>query len=269
MSKELIKVIYELEELDFYYPEINKFRWAVTEFSNACILRMNNREDILDLYKAVSLFETSLTILKSIIEPSGNKLIEKLNVQYSTNDILENYFGDFLSILDSSLAALSNNIGDSLVKIDNSYLATASIQLAREKLTGAMTDLIISPLVKSLAVFRDFMIKNRERIDCGKIGMEGGAIDLKDFFEYILLREVFISAKIKGAPSRLKSALSSGRSGASFYEKNIIKQGESKNRTEDTRKRDVPPDTDNIDFFGSLTENEEEEDEEGGEDGLD
>ncbi|MBU0959508.1 MAG: hypothetical protein KKB31_06185, partial [Nanoarchaeota archaeon] len=119
-----------------------------------------------------------------------------------------------------------------------------------------------------LAVFRDFMIKNRERIDCGKIGMEGGAIDLKDFFEYILLREVFISAKIKGAPSRLKSALSSGRSGASFYEKNIIKKGESKNRTEDTRKRDVPPDTDNIDFFGSLTE-DEEGDEEGGEDGLD
>ena len=58
-----------------------------------------------------------------------------------------------------------------------------------------MNTLVVNPLSKSIM---DYKIMSR-KLDKGE--------NRKEHFEYILFREVFISAKIKGSQERLKMAI--------------------------------------------------------------
>ena len=230
MRNDLAKIKIEIEKVNININLMNILSLC-NGIYNLCIYRREEiSKTINKLLRAKTNFEVALTLIKGIIEPNENKLIDEINLEYSSHNVLDEYFNNFLSILDVE----QKNIQDS-IKVnrimggvdDNKILIINSF---REKIIDYTDTLLVIPLLKSLITFNKYS------------SVAKGNHDPLNVFEYILFRELFISAKIKGSSTRQKVSLSTASIGSTFHETNITKVGRGSRQGLQAREnRDVTP----------------------------
>jgi len=209
MRRELTNLQIDLESLEELDTDLMKIAMYSKKFINLSMPRKSLMEEIFHLMEAKTCLETSITILKSMIESNENKLIEKVNTRYYSYDILEQYFDNFMSILDAEMKDLNSLISRYRNTIAKEPDLTVNIKSFREKLVNYMTNLIILPLINATIIY-----KKLDKTNCE---------DPKERFQYILFREVYISAKIKGSQMRQKVSVATQASNATFQTTNITK----------------------------------------------
>lgn len=201
----------EFWNLDSLIDSINKFR-------NCLLPASEHLEEVFDLFRARTYFESCLSIIKSIINPEKNTLIENLKTNhesfqfYNASQILEKFFDNFMSILDKEFEDFYQLDNQGYKKVDP--YVPVQVRSVREKLKDYMNSLILFPLQKSFQVYSTLQTEKT-----------------KEVFEYILFREVLIASSIKGSEMRQKLIMSGG-GGASFHETNIIKSPRSRSKSE-------------------------------------
>lgn len=206
--------------------EINLFNLVTYsgKFYNCCIFTGRGK-DIFKLYEARRWFESCLTIMKDLIEPSNNELIEVHAENHFIS--IEEYFDNLLSITDSELTELKINNKTIRKNFVPGEVIDIHLKYIKEKLMDYMENLVIMPLLKSLTEYRDYSTKIKE-LPKIKVQRDGKDIERtvtkKQIFEYLLFRNMFISSRLRGSPMRQRISVSSGL-GISINEKNIYKTG--------------------------------------------
>ena len=199
----------ELTNSEGIWLDLNYLVNSSNQFYNLCLKRTEEEKAILNLFEARMNLESCLTFLKEIIEVHENKLIQKINESHPILDLMDNYYENLFAILDLEEQKLRDYLTESK-KLFNPFLITVSIKSFKERLLGYMSDLVLFPLLNAVTKYKNIINFTEER---------------KVVFEYILFREVYISAKIKGSQARQKLAMASHTLGARFSETNIIKSG--------------------------------------------
>lgn len=224
----------KLEEIDEIYLDVSKIVHVANKFFNLCVEIQDQNKAILNLFEAKTYFEVCITVLKSIIE-QDNLRIEKVNEKHSSLDVLEKYIENFMAILDARQEKLYSSVKQSRDSggIVTTFTVNISVKSFRETLVDFMNDLVILPLINATKKYRivSFELEESKR---------------KEAFEYLLFREIVISAKIKGSTTRQKLTLASDSFGSHFHETNITKVGKSRNQQ--SQELIVPDDVD--DFAG-------------------
>ena len=148
-----------------------------------------------------------------------------------------------MSVLDLEQTKLEDDVKESK-KIINAFIIQVGIKNFREKLKDYMENLVVSPLFNAFLTYKN--LKNLK------------SENKKEIFEYILFREVFISAKIKGSETRQKLKASARSMGSSFHETNVIKQGRSKSGLTESTQDITPKEIEQFpDLFEDFMEGEE------------
>ena len=226
--------IKSIEEMDY---DMDNLILNVRRFYNMTIERSNSETSIIDLFEARTYFETCVTIIKSLIDPGDNELIDMVNTSTAFIKDIDIYFDNLLAILDVQQKDIQNEIKQVNAKLVDAFYIKLAIKGFREKIVDYMNNLILMPFMNSLNNYKKYeSIIKTGRI---KIGEDEYEITKKKIFEYILFTEIFKSAKLKGSPVRQKVSASSGLS-SSFHETNIIKPGKSK-PMETISQADNPP----------------------------
>jgi len=211
MRIQWIKANSHLEDIKDLNLELSRIRSTVNHFYNLVIENNKLEKNILKVFEAKACFETALTMVKGLIEPETNDMIDKLNKdQMNMNyDKIKDYFDNLLAILDKEGESLKTQVSVSNGKIQPSYMARVYLTSYREKLKDYMSNLIVYPFINASRYYKILDKKIKEDESRIKI------------FEYLLFREVFISAKIKGSSIRHKSGSAIGN--ATFHETNAYK----------------------------------------------
>mgnify|MGYP001579733563 CR=1 FL=1 len=253
--------------------EINKFEDITTDLDklenyankiySRCVLRRDNREDVMNILEAISHLEGCISTMKSIIDPDGNPLIDLFNTRHIYGDLLEEYISNMMAIIDLKSQEIKRNIRESEERIITTYVVTITVKMLSENIRNHLEDLILSPLMNAIRDYKKYQIYFDDKTDSPfrriKKGME---FTKQDLFEYLLFREVFIAVKIKGSTLRQKVATSMSATAPSFHETKIIKPLRQTARSqqikrEETEKRgfyELPPD---IRDFKELYDGEE------------
>lgn len=228
----------ELIELEDIWDNINNINSLHKELFTSCINKKNLEKNLKDLFESKTLLESSITELKFILERE-NQLIDEVNEMHSSLDILEKYFDNLFSVLDTmedKLKTIVKDSDDGYIK--NKWIVEASIKSLRERFIGYMNDLIIKPLsnalTKYISIDKNIQIKKGEEII---------KLEKKEIFQYILFKEVWTSCKIKGSSERKKSLVSSNLTSATFEEKNITTN---RRRKEEPERIQEPPEIDDF-----------------------
>jgi hypothetical protein len=212
------------------------------EFDSCCIIRYDDK-DLAKVIEARTHLETTITILKRIIEPEENKLINTINNSYHSHDILEAYLENFLTILDEQF----NKLRESMSRYEqDSLVAKINVKSFRERMIDYMYNLIVHPLVAA-----SYDLKHYK-------GDLHPSITQRELFEYLLFRQFFIAAKIKGSEQRRKVAFSSSDGNVTFTETNILKKGKGKVDNPQMQIR-TPPSLNEEDDFMDFPNFEEEQ----------
>jgi len=239
MRTDWIQIQNNLGDLDYLNLDLDRLYRLAHQFHNLVLPKRNFETEVFHLLEAKSNFETSLTILKGLIEPKDNPLINEINQKNYSSDILEVYFENFMSIIDSDLKLLQ----DSLTRRKGVFeeFNPMIVKKIREQLTENMDNLILYPLMKSYKIFM--------HLDKNSIKNLPEDITPKEVYEYLLFREVFISAKIKGSSMRQKVSVASQSMGATFHETNITKspRGSKVTKLPTNYIDSTPPDLDDLD----------------------
>ncbi|MEK6882588.1 MAG: hypothetical protein AABY22_23405 [Nanoarchaeota archaeon] len=237
----------KLIDMEDIAMDLTQLDFLVNKFSNLIIPKKEEQKSVLSLLEARTFFESCLTIIKGIIEPNDNPLIEKINEKYYTHDALGKYFDIFLTILDYEQKILQDYVTESR-KLISPIIIQVAITAFREKLIDYMGNIIVSPLYNAVMEYENNLSN-----------LEKEKIDKKKSFEYMLFRQVFISAKMKGSQDRQKAIMSGRNMGSTFKETNITKIGSGKDNTQDINEVQIPPSLESFKDPFILDENEEEE----------
>lgn len=241
-----IQIQSDLEGLDYLNIDIDRLCRLAHQFYNLILPKKHFATEVFHILEAKSNFETSLTIIKCLIEPKDNPLINEINQKHYSSDVLEVYFENFMSIIDSDIKLLQDSLTRRRGIIDE--FNPMIVKKIREQLTENMDNLVLYPLMKAYKNFIHLKdsIKNLPE-----------NITHREIYEYLLFREVFISAKIKGASMRQKVSVASQSVGATFHETNITRSPRaSKNKIQVGYTDSTPPDLDDFDeLFKDDTEN--------------
>lgn len=242
MTENLIDIKIKMDgltELEDIWDIVSNIYSLSQEFFILCVDGENLEENLKDLLELKTILESCLTELKFILE-SDNPLINELNKSHSTLDILERYFDNLFSVLDTmedKLKGIVKDADDRYVK--NQWVVEASIKSLRERFIGYMKDLVNKPLSNAL---RKYVSLKKKDIELRR-GEEIIKLEKKEIFEYILFKEVWTSCKIKGSTERKKALVSGNLTSATFEEKNIINRGR---RREEYEKIQEPPEIDDF-----------------------
>jgi len=248
MRTDWIQIQSDLSDLDYLNLDLDRLYRLAHQFHNLVLPKKHFATEVYHILEAKSNFETSLTILKGLIEPKNNPLINEINHKHYSSDILEVYFENFMSIIDSDLKLLQ----DSLTRRKGVFeeFNPMIVKKIREQLTENMDNLILYPLMKSYKIFLN--------LDANNIRDLPDDITKRDIYEYLLFREVFISAKIKGSSIRQKVSVASQSMNATFHETNITKppRGSKTTKIPINYIDSTPPDLDDLDdLFKDDTQN--------------
>ena len=240
MRSDWIQIQSNLDKLEELNLDLNRLYSHAFKFYNQLMpIRLFSTE-VFHIMEAKSNFETCLTILKGLIEPKDNPLINEINQKHYSFDVLETYFENFLAIIDSDVKLLQDSLTRrrGLIEEFNPMI----VKKIREQLNENMDNLILYPLIKA---HRNFVVLDKESIK--NLPEE---VTLRNVFEYLLFREVFISAKIKGSGVRQRVSIASQMAGATFHETNITKspRGSTKAiKINPALSDSTPPDLDDLD----------------------
>ena len=80
MRSEITFLENEMIELEGIFIDLSRLRRLVNQFYNLCMERTNENKSILNLFTARANFESCITIIKGMIEPSDSKLIILKNI---------------------------------------------------------------------------------------------------------------------------------------------------------------------------------------------
>lgn len=250
MRVRLFEIEKKVEDLEFSSLNLQSLKMSADKFCNCCITKNNNEKDVMHVFEARSHLENCINILKSIIEPSDNILIENINAERDSYDIIEKYLENFFAIIDADSEKLKQDIKMARERFIIDYMAKIGIKSFMEKLKNSMDNLVLLSLENALKNFAEYKIKYRDK----EFTFNGQVIADRLVFEYILFREFFISAKIKGSSARQKVTISSGAGGVSIHETNITKSRK-KPTIQSEEPIESPP---NIEDFSELFGSEEE-----------
>lgn len=221
MRERLLKTCQELEDIPELSLEMSKLKFYSDKFYNACILKNDIKRNLFKLAEAKSHLLSSLNILKNKIESENNELINNFKMQnQNIQKDLDEYFENFLSSIDSNQRQLIKDIQNSDDKLIGGLTVPSSIKNFMEELKDGMENIILYPLMMASRIFSQNDFENDLK-----------SHSKKAIFRFILFRCVLISAKIKGSEKRQKTAISSGSTGATFQEHNIIKPGRIVNKS--------------------------------------
>jgi hypothetical protein len=220
MRIDLSKIETEMEHLQEINLELSKFVFHVKKFSNSCILKNDIKRNIYKLAEAKSHLLSCLTIIKNKIESENNDLINdyKTSNQINQKDI-DDYFDNFLSIIDTNQKQLIKDIQNSEDNIISGLTVQSSIKNFMEELKDGMENVVLYPITSSIRIYTSNNFEDKWK-----------EISKRKLFKFILFRCVLISAKIKGSEKRQKASLSSTAIGSTFHETNIIKPGKNQVR---------------------------------------
>jgi hypothetical protein len=189
--------------------DITELKKNAFSFYSLCILNGHDISlDIKNLVNARRHLETCLTLLKGIIDPKNNQIIDQVNQQVYS-------YRAFLDYLDNANAVLDAMQGHFFKTTTASTPISATPQYYtlvdsfKEKMLDYMNNLVLMPIHLS---YQRFLYTKNIKKD-------------SETYVYLLFREIYSSVEIRGSPSRLKVEMSTGSYGTAFNERvtNIIK----------------------------------------------
>jgi hypothetical protein len=164
----------ELINLEEIHLDISQIVALTNRFYNLCTERIKEEKFILLLFEARTCLESSITMVKVLVEPKDNKYIEEVNEKHFSHDILEKYFENFMAILDVEQQKIVSYIEDSK-KFASPFVVTAAVKTYRERLIDYMENLVLTPIYNAVVSYKNWVdVKKNE--------------NSKDVFEYFLFR---------------------------------------------------------------------------------